>query len=66
MSAARAKRKLDDFVSLRGAIAHRGSGASGVTKRKVRDYYDHVKYLVDRTDPVVGRAVKTVSGKDPW
>lgn len=49
MNAARAAEKLDDFVTLRGEVAHRGAAAAGVRKPQVIDYYGHVKKLVGRT-----------------
>ncbi len=49
----RAVEKLDLLVTLRGSIAHRGSGSEGVYLRHVRSYYDHVKQLVAKTDPEV-------------
>jgi hypothetical protein len=66
MSVARATKKLDDFVTLRGAIAHRGSSAASVRRAQVGDYYDHVKYLVDKTDARVSDVVKSVTGQVPW
>jgi hypothetical protein len=66
MSAGRASEKLDEFVTLRGAIAHRGSGSGSVTKHAVDDYYEHVKRLVAKTDARVGDVVKEVTGKAPW
>jgi RiboL-PSP-HEPN len=66
MSARRAGDKLDEFVSLRGSIAHRGSGAAAVRKHQVDDYYDHVKYLVDRTDARISEVVKAATRRAPW
>jgi len=43
MSAKRAKEKLDEFVSLRGEVAHRGRALENVSKAQVRAYYRHVK-----------------------
>ena len=65
MSAKRAGEKLDEYVSLRGSIAHRGSGAAGVRKQQVDDYYDHVKHLVGKTDARVSEVVKAVTGRAP-
>jgi hypothetical protein len=49
MSVNSAREKLDRYVTLRGAIAHRGAAASGVQKAQVTDYFEHVKGLVDKT-----------------
>jgi hypothetical protein len=66
MSAKRAGEKLDEFVTLRGSIAHRGSGSASVRKQKVDDCYDHMKYLVNKTDARVSDVVKGVTGRAPW
>jgi hypothetical protein len=66
VSARRAGEKLDEYVTLRGSIAHRGSGSASVRKHEVDDYYDHVKYLVDKTDARVSDVVKSVTGQAPW
>ena len=65
MSVARARTKLDDFVTLRGAIAHRGGSASGVQKAQVTDYLQNVKSLVAKTDGV-NTHVKSAPGKPLW
>src|ERR1700687_238438 len=49
MTSARAKKKLDDYVALRGAIAPRGSAASSCKKAAVEDYFDHVERLAVKT-----------------
>lgn len=66
MSARRAGEKLDEYVILRGSIAHRGSGAAAVRKYQVDDYYDHVKYLVGKTDARISDVVKAATGRTPW
>lgn len=66
MSARRAGEKLDEYVTLRGSIAHRGSGATAVHKQQVDDYYDHVKYLVGRTDARISGVVEATTGRAPW
>lgn len=66
MNAQRAQDKLDDFISLRGEIAHRGSAASSVTKDQVSDYYNHLKRLVDQTERHVADVIGQSSGKAPW
>jgi hypothetical protein len=66
MESARAKEKLDEFITLRGDIAHRGSAASSVHKSAVRNYYGHVKHLVDCTERHVGAVIGSVSGQPPW
>jgi hypothetical protein len=46
MTAETAKNKLDKYVTMRGAIAHRGRGLAACRKADVEDYCDHVKHLV--------------------
>lgn len=62
----RARAKLDRFVTLRGAIAHRGAAASSVTKSQVEDYFEFVKKLVSKTGGHVNAYVKKVSGSSLW
>jgi hypothetical protein len=61
-----ARNKLNKYVSLRGAIAHRGQAASSCTKAQVDDYFAHVKQLVGRTGGSVNSFVNTVTGKTLW
>jgi hypothetical protein len=53
MSKESAEAKLDKFVELRGSVAHRGASSESVHKKHVRDYYEHVKRLVETTDATV-------------
>jgi hypothetical protein len=66
MSATKAKEKLDKYVTLRGAIAHRGAAASAVKKAQVEDYFSHVKRLVSKTGGSVNAHVKSATGKSLW
>lgn len=66
MSVAQARKKLDRFVALRGAIAHRGSDTSTVKKVDVTDYLRHVKRLVGKTGGRVNTYVKRETGKPLW
>jgi HEPN superfamily RiboL-PSP-like protein len=66
MSASNAKEKLDYYIDLRGAIAHRGEAASSVKKFGVTDYFEHVKRLVDLTGDRVNDYVQNVTGKPLW
>lgn len=66
MSSGRAKEKLDKFVALRGAIAHRGAAASGVKKSHVQDYFKHVQRLVGKTGGAVNAHVRHCTGKPLW
>jgi hypothetical protein len=66
MSAGSASRKLDQFVELRGSIAHRGAASSTVRKGQVTDYYDLVKRLVGKTGGRVNTEVKRATSKPLW
>ena len=66
MSVAQARTKLDRFVELRGAIAHRGTAAAGVKKVQVTDYLKHAKRLVGKTGGRVYTHVKSATGKTLW
>lgn len=66
MSTTKARQKLDNFVSLRGDIAHRGAAAEGVTKAQVTAYLNHVKRLVGKTGGRVNTHVKAATGKPLW
>ena len=66
MTSARAKKKLDDYVTLRGAIAHRGKAASSCKKVAVEDYFDHVKRLAAKTGGRINKFIREVTGKRPW
>ena len=61
-----ARKKLDDFVTLRGEIAHRGRAASGCRRAQVESFFSHVKHLVDKTDDAVNAHVRSVTGRGLW
>lgn len=63
MSAERAGRKLDELVTLRGDIAHRGTAsAGGVRKSRVTALNNHVERLADATDTYVNAQVEQSTG----
>lgn len=66
MTSARAAQKLDTYVTLRGAIAHRGSSGGSVKKVQVADYYQHVREIASRTGGRVNGFVKKIAGKGLW
>lgn len=66
MSFPQARKKLDRFVELRGAIAHRGTAASKVKKVQVTDYLAHVKRLVGKTGGRVNTHIRSATGKALW
>lgn len=66
MSVQQAKDKLDKYVSLRGAIAHRGQAGASCTKAQVKDYFSHVKRLVAKTGGSVSAHVRATTGSGLW
>jgi len=66
MKSARASEKLDKYVTLRGAIAHRGKHETSVTKQNVTDYFEFVQMLVPKTGGVVNSHCMKVTGKRLW
>jgi len=66
MTVQTAKKKLDTYVTLRGAIAHRGKGTATCKKAQVIDYFDHVRRLVAKTGGRINSFVRGVTGKGLW
>jgi hypothetical protein len=66
MSSSQATTKLDKYVELRGAIAHRGAASTAVRKNQVTDYYELIKRLVGKTGGRVNTEVKKATGKPLW
>lgn len=62
LTVAKARKKLDDYVKLRGDIAHRSKAASSVTKDQASEFLEHVQRLVEFTDSAVSAHVKTFTG----
>lgn len=58
-----ARSALDEFVSLRGAIAHRGSHESSVKKKHVTDYAELIQILASKTGGRVNAFVRKSCGK---
>lgn len=66
MKATQAALKLNEFVSKRGDIAHRGSSTTTVKKSEVVDYLNHVTKLAAKTGDAVKKHVKGITGQDLW
>lgn len=66
MSATAAEIKLDQLVTLRGDIAHRGSSVQAPNKTQVKSLYQHVRGLVDATEAYVGAQLQAATGVAPW
>jgi hypothetical protein len=62
----KAIKRLDDFIKLRGEIAHRGKAADTVKKVTVLDAFGHVKELVDLTNGATFAYLFKVTGKNPY
>jgi hypothetical protein len=66
MTAKGAGEKLDEFVALRGSIAHRVGSKSPVGKNVGVKYLNHVERLVEKTDEAVAQHLKKLTGTKPW
>lgn len=66
MTAQRAREKLDKYVTLRGAIAHRGQYSESVKKVDIDDYFAFIKQLASKTGRAVSRHVKSITGRPLW
>jgi hypothetical protein len=66
MTAKKASKKLDKYVTLRCEIAHRGIAAKTVTKAQVEDYSDFIKKAVSKTEDAVKSHVGRITGKPLW
>lgn len=66
MSAVRARKKLDDFIMIRGNIAHRVHHHHAVHKSWPSAYLDHVSRLEMKTDETVRVHLEGLLGATPW
>jgi len=66
MTVNRAAHKLDKYVALRGAIAHRGKGSVTVKKAQVEDYFDFINRLATETGGAVNSHVNGITGRPLW
>ena len=67
MSPDQAVQKLDEYVTLRGDIAHRGKHSKSIRRSKVEDFLNFAKLLAEKTDGNVNTNVKQVTkGKALW
>lgn len=66
MKASTARDKLDEYVTLRGDIAHRVTSTTPVYKADGSDYLNHVVRLSDKTDDTVRKHIEKVVGTPPW
>jgi hypothetical protein len=66
MSVVLAIGKLDKYVGLRGAIAHRGKGSKSVKRSDVADYFFFIKRLAGKTGGKVNKHVRVITDKSLW
>lgn len=62
LSADECRKKLDEIVEVRGAIAHRGHPPKEVTLELAEDYSSFLKMLISRTGGGVNATVKSICG----
>lgn len=63
LTAAKAREKLDKFVTLRGEIAHRGKAKTSVTKAQVIDYLEFIRQAAAKTGGAVNAHVHSITGQ---
>jgi hypothetical protein len=66
MPANRASAKLDGYITLRGAIAHRGSHSKSVRKGQAEDYFALVQKLASISGGQVNSHVFRATGRRLW
>lgn len=66
VSASQSRTKLDKFVELRGAIAHRGKSSDSVKLSQVREYLSLLEKITAKTGGRVNKHVKDMTGKPLW
>lgn len=66
VSAKKARKKLDRYITLRGAIAHRGKYSQSVKKADVEDYFEFIKHLAEKTGEAVRDHVYSITGRYMW
>ncbi|UKF28057.1 HEPN domain-containing protein [Clavibacter nebraskensis] len=62
MGAAKAAERLNYYIGVRGAIAHRGDADDVVNKADVKLYFEHVTKLAGKTDAAVAKYVSDETG----
>jgi RiboL-PSP-HEPN len=58
--------RLDTFIELRNAIAHRGLGDAVVHKTTVKNFNNHIQQLATLTESAVEQLVERSIGRHPW
>jgi hypothetical protein len=58
--------RLDDFVTLRGELAHRLKATTAVKKKHGEDFFSHAKMLAEKIDLTVRNHLHTLTGNHYW
>lgn len=66
MSAEQARIKLDEYVTIRGNIAHRTKHNEVVYKKIGKDFVSHVVKLVEKTDEALGTHLQELTNAPLW
>lgn len=66
MSTENAEKKLDQFIQVRGDIAHRLNPGKAVQKHLGTNYHDHVKSIVDCCENAIRSHLKIHTTHFPW
>jgi hypothetical protein len=66
LKAPQARKTLDDFITLRGDIAHRVSTATSVPKARVQQYRDFTFRIAVKTSNYLNMELEKIVKKGPW
>jgi hypothetical protein len=66
MTPQRARKKLTDYLALRGQIAHRVGASSRTTKRMVEEYRSFAFRLAVKTSNSLNDHLESILGVPPW
>jgi hypothetical protein len=66
MDAQRAAEKLDEYITIRHEVAHRGRSVDRIWKYDVNEYYNHAWRLVEQTAAEITRVLTDATGVTPW
>ncbi|MCE9592267.1 MAG: hypothetical protein K8S99_17310 [Planctomycetes bacterium] len=66
MSTDQACTELDEYMTIRGNIAHRTRHHATVPKLQGKKFLLHIGQLVDRTDNAITNHLNSLTGKLPW
>lgn len=66
VSADQARRKLDQYVTIRGNIAHRTKHDETVYKSGAKEFLSHAVKLVEKTDEAIRDHLQSLTTELPW